>query len=231
VAVIGIVLACAAASIQTVLYLTDVYVLDRSVAMFDVDEGAISTWSSSCATFAVGLVAFLLFFVDPKERVRGPALALTTAYLSFDDTATLHETIGYKVTGALNLSNSYAQVMWPLLYFPLLTIVALLMLRLGRDTPTAHRLIVAGLALLVTGVVMNMAGILLDLADVAKTSWLWTFEFTVEEGVELAGWILIASGASARLIALALDRQQPVVAPGRVSARLGVAAASEPQQR
>ena len=205
----GVVLACVAAGVQTILYLLDVYALDRSVAMFDVDEGAVSTWASSSATFVVGFVALLLYFVDSTERMRGPALALACAYLSFDDTATVHETIGDKVTAALNLSGSYVQVVWPALYFPLLVAVAVMLLRLADESPVARRLVVAGLALLVVGVAMEVAGIALDKADVDKSSWLWTTEFMLEEGVELAGWILIATGASVRLITALLEPQGP----------------------
>ena len=214
----GVLLACVAAGVQTILYLLDVYALDRSVSMFDVDEGAVSTWASSCATFAVGFVALLLYFVDPRERLRGLSLALACAYLSLDDAATLHETIADKVTAASDLSGTYVQVVWPVLYFPLLVAVAVMLLRLADETAVARRLVVAGLALLVVGVAMEVTGVALDKADVAKTSWPWTAEFTLEEGVELAGWILIAAGASVRFITSMFEALEPSAA-GRASSR------------
>jgi hypothetical protein len=202
----GTFLACAAVTVQTFVYLVDIYAFDRSIALFDLDEGGLVTWASSCATFAVAMMAFLLGFVDPRQKVAGTAVAVAAAYLSFDDAVIIHEDVGFEVADALGLSSSYAQVIWPALYFPLVAIVMVLLLRLGRATPEAFRLIRAGLGLLVAAIVLNMAGIVLDFADVDKESSAWTIEIVLEEGLELAGWIVIATGLSIRLFAATFER-------------------------
>lgn len=199
----GVLLACLAVVVQTALYLVHVYALDRSVAMFDLEEGGLVTWATSSATFSAGVVALLLSFVDSSQRLRGPAIGLGTVFISFDDAVFLHERIAFGITGALTIPDSYAQIIWPSLYFPLLIAVAVLLVQLARDTPSAHSLIVLGLLGLATAVVLEIAGIALDQAHVHPESWLWTVEIVVEEGLELAGWILITTGAAVRLITLA----------------------------
>ena len=202
----GVVLAVSAVALLSALYLVHVYALDRDTAMFDLEEGGLVTWASSSATFSAGVVALLLSFIDSSQRLRGPAIALGAAFLSFDDANFLHERIAFGITGALNVSDSYVQIIWPTLYFPLLAAVALLLLQLARDTTMARHLIVLGLLALVSGVAMEIAGIALDQAHVDPESWPWTVEIIMEEGIELAGWILITTGAAVRLVTLAHEK-------------------------
>ena len=201
----GVAIASSAVALLSALYLVHVYALDRDTAMFDLEEGGLVTWASSSATFSTGVVALLLSFIDSSQKLRGPAVALGTAFLSFDDANFLHERIGFGITGALNISDSYVQIIWPTLYFPLLVVVAVLLLQLVQDTTMAQRLIFLGLLALVSGVAMEIAGIALDQAHVDAESWPWTVEIILEEGIELAGWILITTGAAVRLITLAHD--------------------------
>jgi hypothetical protein len=212
IAATGTVLACAAVALQTLVYLVDIYAFDRSIALFDLDEGGLVTWASSCATFAVAMAAFLLGFVDPRRRASATGAAVAAAYLSFDDAVIIHEDLGLEIAEALGLSSSYAQVIWPALYFPLVAALMVLLVRLGRATPEAFRLVRLGLGLLIAAIALNMAGIVLDFADVDKASFAWTVEIVLEEGLELAGWILVATGLSIRLLAAAFERALPAEA-------------------
>jgi len=196
-ALIGVLLAGIGVAMQSALYLVDMYVLDRSVELFDLEEGAIVTWAASSAAFAVAVVAALLARLD--ERVKVGA-----AFLSFDDATYLHERIALGITAALDASDTYVQLVWPSLYFPLLAVVAVCLLRIATDTATAHRLVVAGLALLTSAVVLEVAALALERAGV--DSWPSTVEVVMEEGVELAGWVLIATGVAVRLLAVAQRR-------------------------
>ena len=203
--VTGLAFACAAFAIQTLLALVNVYAADRSVAQLDLEEGGVVTWAASSATIAVGVIALILSFVDPGQRRRGPAIALGVAFLSFDDALFLHERLGFRLTEALEVADTYVQL-WPTLYLPLLATVAVLIVQLTRDTPVARSLIVLGLATLVVAIGLEVAGLALDRAGVDEEDWLRTLERTLEEGLELSGWIVVATGVAARLVTLAHAR-------------------------
>jgi hypothetical protein len=209
----GVVLAVATVALQSALYLVHVYALDRGTQMFDLEEGGLVTWLSSSATFAAGLVAFLLSYVDGSQRIRGPALALAIGFLSFDDANFLHERISFRIQEAIDVSDTYLLVIWPMLYFPLLVAVAVLLLQVARETHVAQRLVSIGLLMLVAAVGMEVAGVALDKAGVDPHSWLWTLETICEEGLELAGWILIATGISARLLTLTASPSRTRASP------------------
>jgi hypothetical protein len=202
---LGLILAGSVVLVQTVLYLLHVHAFDRGVAVLDLEEGGLVTWATSSATFAVGVVALLLTFLDPEVGWRGPAIAIGTAFISFDDTVVLHERIGFEITGALGISDSYMRIVWPTLYAPLLVAVAVLVFQLARANPTAHRLVVMGLVGLGAAIVLEVVGVALDRAGLDQESWQWTLKAILEEGAELAAWILIACGVSVRLIAFAGD--------------------------
>lgn len=183
----------------TLLYLVDVYALDRSVSLFDFEEGALLTWASSCAAFAVAAFALLLSVVDPALRVRGVVIAAGTAFVSFDDAAYVHERLAYRITDELEISSLYVQVLWPLLYLPLLVVLALLLLGIARETSEAQRLVVTGLGLL--GAAVALEGISYVIARaLGEGSPVAVLEVVLEESAELAGWILVATGAAVRLV-------------------------------
>ena len=95
--VTGVFLACLAVTVQTALYVADVYALDRRVQLFDIDnEGGVATWAASVATFSTGFVALLLIFVESSRKLRLLALAAAATFLSFDDTVVLHERLGVR---------------------------------------------------------------------------------------------------------------------------------------
>ena len=210
---VGVTLACLAVLVQTALYLIHIHAFDRSVAVLDLEEGGLVTWATSSATFSVGVVALLLTFLVSEARWRGPAVAVGTAFISFDDAVVLHERVGFEITGALAISDSYMRIVWPILYAPLLAAVAVLIWQLARGNSTARRLVFGGLLGLAVAIGLEIVGVALDRAGFNEESWPWTVKAVLEEGVELAGWILIATGVSVRLLACAGDRGRIGSAP------------------
>jgi hypothetical protein len=200
----GVLLTVAAVAVQTALYLADVYVLDRRVGTFDVDgEGGLSAWAASVTTFSTALLALLLALVQSARRVHLFVLAAAAAFLSFDEVVIVHERIGLKVTEALDLSNTYLRIAWPIVYLPLLATVAAILFQLARaNTDPVRSLLGIGLALLACAVGLEIGGLALDLIPtLTETSWLYTMEIALEEGAELAGWILITTGVAVLLLA------------------------------
>ena len=202
--VAGVSLTVAAVAVQTALYLADVYVLDRRVGTFDVDgEGGLSAWAASVTTFSTALLALLLALVQSARRVHLFVLAAAAAFLSFDEVVIVHERIGIKVTEALDLSNTYLRIAWPIVYLPLLATVAAILFQLARtSTDPVRSLLGIGLALLAAAVGLEIGGLALDLIPtLTETSWLYTMEIALEEGAELAGWILLTTGVAVLLLA------------------------------
>jgi hypothetical protein len=203
-AVAGIGLAVAAVAIQSALYLADVYVLDRRVGTFDIDrEGGIGGWASTVAIFSTALLALLLGVIRSAKRAQLLVLAGAAAFLSFDEALMVHERIGLKATDALGVSDTYLRVSWPVVYLPLLGAVAIILFLLARaSTHPARSLLIAGLALLATAVGLEMAWLAVDLIPtLTANGWLYAMEIALEEGSELAGWILLATGVAVLLLA------------------------------
>jgi hypothetical protein len=198
--VAGVFLALLAVTVQTALYLADVYALDRRVRMFDVDgEGGVSAWAATVAIFSTGFVALLLSFVESSRRLRLLALAGAAIFLSFDESLIVHERLGLAVTEALNLSDKYLRVAWPAVYLPLLVAVAALVFQLAWTShDPARRLLAIGLVTLAGAVGLEISGLALDLIP-SLPDWLYTAEIALEEGAELAGWILLTTGLAVLL--------------------------------
>jgi hypothetical protein len=69
--VAGVFLALLAVTVQTALYLADVYAFDRRVGTFDIDtEHGLPAWAATVATFSTGFVALLLSLIELSRRLR-----------------------------------------------------------------------------------------------------------------------------------------------------------------
>jgi len=207
-AITGVLVALAAFLIQSVLYVTDVYAFDRSIVLFDLEEGGLVTWATSSAAFAVAFLALFLSAVDTQHRTALILLACTVGFISFDDAAFVHERVALRIAAELRLDVTYVQVIWPVLYLPLLVAVAVLLLQLADDTWLVHRLVVAGLLALATAVALEVVSVALDRAGFDADSWPRVLEITAEEGLELVGWILVATGAAIRMLAVVEGRDE-----------------------
>ena len=199
----GVLLALLAVTVQTALYMADIYAFDRRVRTLDLDgEGGFAAWTGSVATFSTGFVALLLSFVESSRRLCLLALAGAVTFLSIDESLIIHERLGLAITEALDLSDKYVRVAWPAVYLPLLVAVAALVFQLARtSTDPARRLLVGGLVVLAGAVGLEIAKLALDLIpSLPIRGWLYTAQIALEEGAELAGWILLTTGLAVRLL-------------------------------
>lgn len=196
--VLAVGLACAliALAVQSVADLTNAYVLDDRFRAIDADEdGSVFTWPAMAATFAAGFAAFLLHLVHGGWRL--VALALTFAFFSFDDFFGLHERVG-RLDDDLGLEQSWnLRYLWPLVFLPMFAFAASMLWLLGhRLSDRVSRFLHAGLALLAGAIVLEIVTpVMIKLWS--EESWQVDLEIVVEEGAELVGWILIATGLTA----------------------------------
>ena len=141
-------------------------------------------------------------------------MAATAAYLSLDDQLGIHERIGDVADRADSLVRwEPARVLWPLVYLPLLAAFLLALRHVAGRLPARQaRFVVVGIALLVAAVIFELLSAAVVRAGFDRDSVVYAFEVVLEEGAELAGWILIG-GALLSAFVLGL-RRQAVTMPG-----------------
>jgi hypothetical protein len=122
----------------------------------------------------------------------------------------IHERLGDLADRAEGLAAwEPARLLWPVVFLPVLAGLFLGLWWLARDLPPprAGRHVRTGLVLLAVAVALEVASAALIRAGHDRGSGLYELEVLLEEGAELAGWILIAG---ALLAAFALDaRPEP----------------------
>lgn len=201
-----LVLAVAAVALQTVVDLFDFWALGRDVELLlaDSDLGVFS-WASVAATSVVAVGGLLLLTVDGRRSRLLWFVAATAAYFSLDDQVGLHERMGDIADRAEGLAAwEPARLLWPALYLPLLVALFLGIWRLaGGFSRRPARFVTVGLALLAAAVVLEVFSAAVIRAGFDRGSVLYELETVLEEGAELAGWILIA-GAFLTAFVLAL---------------------------
>jgi uncharacterized membrane protein len=192
----GVVLAVLGVAAQSVGYLTSVVFFDGDVQALNADDDhSMWAWASSTATFAAGFAVFLLALVAPVSR-RLLAFAALLAFLSLDDVLRVHERIGTTVREQVfGLGEGWGRLTWPALYFPLLAIAFLTLWRLSDEAPKrGGRSVKLGLGLLVAAVATELVTAPLYIATDDDEGAVRRVQVTLEEGAELAGWIVIATG-------------------------------------
>jgi hypothetical protein len=182
-------------------------------ALFDGDvwnlnpgtEGNAWTWASSAAVFAAGFAALVRAVAVEERRTTFAWLAAALMFFSLDDAVEIHEQVGRAVgTRLLESAPGYMQNRtWLVLYIPLLIFVALTLWRESTGSHPARRTLRLGLWLLVAAVVSEAFGLVTKPIDRRGVAWPDILRVGVEEGIELAGWIVAAAGLTA-LVYLAL---------------------------
>jgi len=200
----AVVLAAAGVALQTFIHVFNLFVLNDRYYHLDASaEKTVFAWASSAATFAAACAALLLA-ATPTVARRGVMLilGLLLAQLSLDDFVEIHERLGVAVDDALDLPEAVGPRIWVLLYMPLLAFTALLLVWSARQAPPrAARYQLAGLGLLVLGVISEGFGVFTKLLQEHGIESPHRLRAGVEEGFELAGWIILAAGLTATFYA------------------------------
>jgi hypothetical protein len=200
---IGLWLAVAGAVLQGLAHLVNVFAFDGDSWNLDAEaDNNAWAWASSVATFTC---AFILVVLATLRR--GPTrhlwfLALVLAFFSVDDLVKVHEQVGTRFRDdVLGLPTGWGRLAWPAIFFPLLAGVFLLLWRLSREAmPRAGRWIRAGLGMLVAAVLLELASAPWYISGRSAHSVPGTLEVVVEEGLELAAWIAIATALTVVLL-------------------------------
>jgi hypothetical protein len=212
----GVGLMILAVSGQTAAHLLNVVLFDRDVHLLDVDaERTLFSWASVGIIFAAAVLAALLAALRPERARPLLGLAAILAFLSVDDALGIHERLSNRVGDWLPSVSELNRIIWPLIYLPLLAYVFVVMVVLAhglRRTPA--RLVRLGLALLVTAIVLEMASALLFASGLDRGDLGYEIEAALEEGAELAGWMLLTVGLAVGVTAAGADHSAGPAAGG-----------------
>jgi hypothetical protein len=210
---IGMQVALAAVAVQTVAHLGNVLAFDGDIDGLNVENDInLFAWASSMATFTAALASVLLAALLPALRLRLLVLGAILMFFSVDDLATIHERLGTFVRrDLLDLPSGYGRVAWPAIFLPLLAAAFLILWDLSRRLPTAGGpTLRLGLGLLVAAVAMEVFSAPFYIEGGSGSRGFGALEVVVEEGFELAAWVLIASALTgATLFALQLASARP----------------------
>lgn len=198
-------IALVAVVVQSVAELANFgFSFDRAALNADEEYNAFA-WASSMSTFAAAFFLFVPAAAAGALNRITLLLAAAIAFLSLDDAVGLHERVAERSVEILDVEVPLQRVFWPLIYFPLLVFVFVILLRMAREVaPPFSTALGGGLALLALAIVAELSSALYIGDD--EHTWANAVEVAVEEGAELAGWVLIA-GAFAALAYLGAERR------------------------
>lgn len=168
-------------------------------------EGNAWTWASSAAVFAGGFAALVRAVAVEERRATFGWLATALMFFSLDDAVEIHEQLGRAVgTRLLESAPGYLQNRtWLVLYVPLLAFAAVILWRESSGPHVGRRTLRLGLFLLVAAVACEVFGVVTKPLDRRGIAWPDILRVGIEEGIELAGWIVASAGLTA-LVYLAL---------------------------
>jgi hypothetical protein len=195
----GLMFAGVGFAVQGGLHLVNVifFGLDLDVINADSDTAAFS-WLSVAAEFTPALAAFLLATILPRARGRFFGLAATCAFFSADDMLQIHEKLTGGWTTSPGLPSHFGRMIWPAVFFPVLALAFILLwglsLQVRRDVA---RFIQGGLLLLVASIILEVTSATFFYVGIGHGDVPYELEVVLEEGAELAGWVLIAAALTA----------------------------------
>jgi hypothetical protein len=205
---VGLTVAVTGVALQTLAHLLNAAFLENPLLNANAEHNAM-TWASTVATFAAALAAALHATLLRERRRTYIFLACALAFFSLDDAILLHERLTASVLDSVGVSVSWDSVLWPALYLPLAGLVVLSLLAIARTAPArAGRFIRVGLVLLLAAVAAEAISAPISTLETGA-GWAHTLEGALEEGAELASWILIATALTASTLSQVLSPPDP----------------------
>jgi hypothetical protein len=155
-------------------------------------------WSHSALIFAAAFVCAVRAAAATERRRTFAALAAILVFLSLDEMLVVHERLAAEALELLELPAVWDSVLWPVLYLPLLGVLLAGLVNVARSTASnGGRFVLAGLGLLAGAVAVEVLAAPLSTGENGAHA----VAGALEEGAELAGWLVLAGG----LAALTLD--------------------------
>lgn len=163
------------------------------------NDNNLPAWYSSSLLLVGGLLAYecskLAGRMNPRGRAVFFLLSSLLLFMSLDETARIHETLGSYAAAVSGIASSeYAKhSAWVWVGGPVIVAVFAGFLLLLRPTlasvPASMTLLLIGLALIVIGGVVLESGI--NFLNDTDLKWVWDVEVILEESLEMAGSLVI----------------------------------------
>lgn len=215
---IGIAVAIVGAAVQVASQLVNYFIFDGDVASLNVDADTNSfAWASSVTIFAVAWACAVLALVGWWSVPKLAALAAILTFFSLDDIIRVHERVAYSLRAdVLGFQLAYGRILWPILFFPLLAAVFVLLWRLADQVPArAGWAIRTGLVMLVLAVAAEASSTVLHVGTDPTGTLQDIIQVAIEESLEFAGWALIAAALVATVyrVLTSMGRDSAVSSP------------------
>jgi hypothetical protein len=201
---LGVVIAIVTVTVQSAGHLVGVRLFDdRYLHLNADDELGLAAWTSAAATFAAAFAVLLLVLLKEAIDRRLVMLVALIAFFSLDDAVVVHERAAEKIAHSLGYGDYAERLIWPVLFGPLFLAALVLLVYASRQLfERARDLVRLGIGLFVLALGTELiSSAVYSAAEVERGSWPDVFEVLVEEGAELAGWILVATAFLAGVVA------------------------------
>jgi hypothetical protein len=185
--------------VQTVVHLVNLAAFDLDYQALDADkDSSVFAFASSAATLGCAAAVLMLAPLWQRGRLALAALAAVLAFLSLDDMFRLHDRVGIALDFEFMGLEQMGRLVWPAVWLPLLaSAFAGLWAVSSAMRPEPRNLLRTGLAALVVAVALEMAGLVVVNVGFDAPSLPYEVQVVLEEGAELAGWLLIWIGLAA----------------------------------
>ncbi len=210
---VGLALAIAGVAVQTTGHLLQAFAfpsLDELNA--DRDANNPFAWASSVTIFGAALATFVLYGLSRRWTLL--LLAVALMFFSLDDIVAFHERLALRSETALDLWEYSRRAVWVVLFLPLLAYVSIVLVAIARRADArTRRFIYVGLGLLIFAVGVEASSAVTHHWGYKGESTYDAYEVAVEEGAELAGWILVAAALTAHMtwaLITAQTKEKPV---------------------
>jgi hypothetical protein len=211
--------AVAATILQSITTAANLFVLDGSTGSIDATvEGGLWTWAAAGSTLvaatAAAAIAVALEPPTPAAR-RLWLLAGVLAFFSLDDWLVLHERVGEWLQDRLG-APEYVGGLWVLAYPPLLLVVGWGLWRTAAEAkPPLRQLLLSSLVLLPAAIFIELIGVgTKAIEESTGNAVAHDLRAILEEGAELAAWILAAGGLLAVLVTGAMSTRRDIAGAG-----------------
>ena len=220
----GLWLTVVSVALQSLFDIANEYLLPQPKADLNPGrEGNIFTWASVAASYAAGIAALLHAAVESRRRVTFALLGAILVYFSADDLLQLHERANDALRG--DLPQALANRLDVLLFAPVFAVFLVALLRVRNVVSReARTLLDTGAVCLILSVVFDevIGEFTVRLYD-RGIDWPGQVKGTFEEGLELAGVLLIATALTAAAVTAISRRRYSetvdrVVAAGVIAA-------------
>jgi hypothetical protein len=174
---------------QTLLYLVGKFVFGTRLLHADTAT-AFATWAGTAAVGLAALSGLALALFGWRARVTAP-MAAVFGFLALDEAVEVHERLARRLLEAVGGDSADAGRVWPILYGPLVAFGAVLLLKaVGDAERRSRRLGWIGLGCLGAALLTEVTWAAVR-SDSAYGGTAHHVAIVLEEGLELAGWLLI----------------------------------------